>query len=80
MVAVTIHTDPPGASIKVDGVDRGLSSVQIDLPAGTYRVEAELADYQPAAAQLELKAGAPQAINLTLQPVLPLVKVAATPG
>jgi serine/threonine-protein kinase len=79
-LAVAIQTDPPGASIKVDGVDRGVSNLQIDLPPGSYPVEAELSGYRPGATQLELKEGSPAEVRLILQPALPAVRISADSG
>jgi hypothetical protein len=79
-VAVTIQTEPPGASVKINGEDRGASNLQIELPAGTYQIEARLAGYKPAATSLELKAGSPGNISLTLEPGLPVVRLSSASG
>jgi hypothetical protein len=37
--AVTITTDPPGLSLRVDGIARGVTPLATLLPAGTHVVE-----------------------------------------
>jgi len=79
-VAVAIQTDPPGASIKINGADSGVSNLELALPTGTYQVEAQLSGYQPAATELELKEGSPRELRLTLLPALPLIRLFADSG
>jgi hypothetical protein len=66
-VAVEVKTSPAGAKIKVNEEDRGISNLQLDLPPGSYNLQAVLAGYQTESTKLEVKLGAPAAINLTLQ-------------
>jgi hypothetical protein len=40
---LTVTTDPPGATVSIDGRARGTSPVTVRLSPGTYRVEARLA-------------------------------------
>jgi len=81
VVSVRVHTSPPGATIRVNNEVRGISDLQIDLPAaGSYQVEAELNGYQPGQASLEAKSGSPNSVDLTLQAALPMVKVSSDTG
>ena len=66
-VPLQVTTSPPGASITIDGNDRGPSP--FELPEGTYRIEARRDGYQAATASVTLKAGAPISLPLTLQPL-----------
>lgn len=77
---LSIQTEPAGASIKVNGADSGVSNLQLDLPAGSYQVEAQLVGYQPAVASVDVKPGSPASINLTLQAALPTIRVSADSG
>jgi hypothetical protein len=78
--AVAIQTDPPGASIKINGADSGVSNLELQLPTGTYQVEAQLSGYQPAATELELQEGSRREVRLTLLPALPLIRLFADSG
>lgn len=66
-----IHTTPAGATIRINHEIRGVSDLQLDLPAGIYAVEAELNGYQPGHTSLETKTGSSNSVDLTLQPVPP---------
>ncbi|MFZ0287429.1 MAG: protein kinase, partial [Terriglobales bacterium] len=75
--SLKVHTVPSGATIRVNKEARGVSDLQLNLPAGTYEIEAELDGYQPKSQTFEAKAGAANAIELTLDPALPLLKVSS---
>jgi serine/threonine-protein kinase len=77
---VKVHTTPAGATIRVNKEARGVSDVQLDLPAGKYEVEADLEGYQPKTATFDAKAGAANSLELTLQPALPVVKLSSDTG
>jgi serine/threonine protein kinase len=76
----TVHTSPPGATIRINHEIRGTSDVQIDLPDGSYEIEAELPGYQSKTSVFEAKGGSPGSINLTLDPALPVVKLSSDTG
>ena len=77
---VTVHTSPPGATIRINHEVRGTSNLQVDLPQGSYQIEAELNGYQSKATTIEAKAGSPVAIDLSLDPALPVVKLSSDTG
>jgi serine/threonine-protein kinase len=80
-VAVHIHASPAGATIRINNEVQGVSDVDIRLQAGTYQIDAQLDGYQTASSSFEVKAGGPPgSIDLTLQPVLPLVRLSADSG
>jgi serine/threonine protein kinase len=80
-VTVHIHVSPPGATIRINSEVRGVSDLDISLPIGDYRIEAQLDGYQTASAPFEARADAPPTpVNLTLQPVSPIVKLTADTG
>ena len=80
LLSVRIRTSPPGATIRINNEVRGVSNLQLDLPAGNYQVEADLNGYQSAKASLEAKSGSSDAVDLTLQPALPMVKLSSDTG
>lgn len=79
-IAVRIHTAPAGATVKVNKEVRGTSDFQLNLPEGTYQIEADLDGYQPALQSLEVKAGSANALDITLQAALPVIKVSSDTG
>ncbi len=78
--SIKIHTTPAGATILVNKEARGVSDLQLDLPAGTYEIEARLEGYQPKTATFDAKAGAANSLDLTLEPALPVVKLSSDTG
>jgi hypothetical protein len=77
---VTVHISPPGATIRINHEVRGTSNLQVDLPQGSYQIEAELNGYQSKASTIEAKPGSPISIDLTLDPALPVVKLSSDTG
>ncbi len=79
-LSVHLHTSPPGATIRVNDEVRGVSDLQLSLPAGKYQIEADLVGYQPGNVSFEAKAGSPNSVDLMLQPALPMVKLSSDTG
>ena len=77
---VHIHASPPGAAIRINNEARGVSDVDVSLPFGSYQIEAQLDGYQPAQTAFEARSGAPGSVDLTLQPMLPMVKLTSDTG
>jgi len=77
---VRVHTSPPGATIHVNNEVRGTSDLQLDLAPGSYQVEALLDGYKPEKISFEAKSGSPNSVDLTLQPVLPMVRLSSDTG
>jgi serine/threonine protein kinase len=78
--SVKVRTTPTGATIRVNHEARGVSDLQLDLPAGTYEIEAQLDGYEPKTATFEAKAGAANSMDLTLEPALPVLKLSSDTG
>ena len=76
----TVRTSPKGATIRINHEVRGTSDLQVDLPAGSYQIEAELDGYQSKSGSIEATAGSPGSIDLTLDPALPVVKLSSDTG
>src|SRR5579859_6925164 len=78
-VAVEIHTNPPGATIRVNNEVRGASNLSLKLRAGTYQIAAEKEGFLPASTSLVVKSGSQPAVDLTLNPVPPPASVVVVP-
>jgi hypothetical protein len=75
---VTIQSSPPGAALTVDGQTCGVSPCQIQLAAGSHRVEASLAGYHAAAVSFDLsESNAAQPVAVTLLPLMPVFQVSS---
>lgn len=70
-VKVAFKTNPPGASIRVNGEVKCTSDCNLELAPGPYDIQAVLPGYEPGASKLEVAANAPANVDLTLSP-LPL--------
>ena len=75
---VTI-TSLPGASIKVNGVSKGIGSFTDNLMEGLYDIEATLASHRSASKQIEVAPGVPQSIALNPTPIYGSLDVMTTP-
>ncbi len=74
-VEVDFVTTPPNASIRVNGDTRCASPCKLPLAPGTYQVMAFLDGYDPAANSVEVVAGQPASVNLTLAPQPQTVRI-----
>jgi serine/threonine-protein kinase len=74
-IAVEIRTSPPGATIRIDNSVRGTSNLKLELPAGTYQIEATKEGYERATASLTAQPGSPAAADLPLRPLAPAVQL-----
>jgi serine/threonine protein kinase len=80
-VALHFHASPAGATIWINNAVQGVSDLDIRLPVGTYQIEARRDGYRTASSSFEVRAGAPPgSVDLTLQPILPVVKLTADTG
>jgi len=76
-VAVEVHTQPPGASLRVNGEFRGTSDHPLNLLPGDYQIEASLPGYETSTTKVSVAAGSPTALDLTLHPLVQLLRIAA---
>jgi PEGA domain-containing protein len=74
-IALAIATVPPGATVRINGDTRCTSNCNLSLPAGNYQVTAFLEGYEVAASGVELVAGKPASISLTLEPQPPSLRI-----
>jgi serine/threonine protein kinase len=70
-----VHTSPSGATVLVNGETRGISDLDLNLTSGHYQIEARLDGYEPASTSFDAQPGTSNAIELTLQPAPPAVKL-----
>ena len=74
-VPIQVATNPPGASVRINGQPVCTSNCSVSMPPGNYQVTAFLDGYEPAASSLAIKAGKPAALNLPLDPQPQSVRV-----
>lgn len=78
---ITIHTEPPGASVLLDGTPRGVSPVVLEkVPPGDHRIALQLAGYTPAEHPLRTDSGQVDTLNVTLAPIPARLRVVSTPA
>lgn len=63
---VAIQTDPPGATILIDGDEVGLSPRELELPPGPHQISARAAGYAVATRSLTAVAGVQEKVELKL--------------
>ncbi|HHO47470.1 MAG TPA: PEGA domain-containing protein [Desulfobacteraceae bacterium] len=71
--AVSLTTSPEGATVLIDGEEKGDTPVTVELPAGAHRIEYRREGYAPLAVELDVPAGgslAPPAPVLRPAPAL----------
>jgi formylglycine-generating enzyme required for sulfatase activity len=72
---VSITSEPSGATVRIAGAERGVTPLELQLPAGNYPVELHLAGFKPWTTDVQVRANEP----LTLGPIrlgLPDAKLA----
>ena len=74
LVPIEIRTNPPGASIRIDNQEKCKSNCKLDLPPGTYQVQAILLGYQTVTTTINAASNA-QPVDMTLQAVAPIVRL-----
>ncbi len=77
---VHIHTSPAGATIRINNEVRGVSDLDLNLPFGSYQIDAQLDGYQAVNSTFEARAGADNRLDMTLRPAVPAVKLMADMG
>lgn len=67
--SVAIKTQPSGASVRVNGEVKCTSDCSIELPTGTYEVQAVLPGYESASSSVNVVGGTPGQVTLSLTPM-----------
>lgn len=77
---VTVRSEPPGASLEVDGEERGNTPVTVELGAGTRALVLSLGGYEPWRTDLVVVADEPQELPVVeLLPERGRLRVTSTP-
>lgn len=76
-VQVQIATNPPGASVRVNGDPQCTSDCSLGLAPGNYQITAFLDGYEPAASGIEVNPGQPVTVNLALEPQAQSLRILA---
>lgn len=73
LATVEVATDPPGATLRLDDREVGVTPLPepLRLEPGDYRLEARLEGYEPTGLTLELTAGLNPLVELTLREIPP---------
>jgi serine/threonine protein kinase len=69
VIPLEVQTSPSGARILIDDQDRGNAPVSLGLEPGTHQLKAVLDGYRPATHSVNVAAGSPRQVELTLQPL-----------
>ncbi len=72
---VEIRTTPPGALIRVNNEARGQSNARLELPPGSYVVEALLDGYHPASVPLTVRRGMAEIVEIPLRPMAQMLQL-----
>lgn len=72
---VWLHSSPDGGEIKINGASCGTGRCSLELPPGTYSIEAQLTGYQGAASTIKVGPNDSKDITLTLNPLPPRVAI-----
>ncbi len=78
---VTIASIPPGAALRIDGEERGVTPTTLSVAAGTRSVELRLSGYANTVAEVEVEAGVPQELPpFRLAPAAGTLEVSSVPA
>lgn len=67
---ISVRTDPEGASVTVNGVDRGLSPLELeDVPKGRATVQLKKDGFRLEKRELSIRAGDHQTLSVALEPL-----------
>jgi formylglycine-generating enzyme required for sulfatase activity len=77
---LTLRSDPPGATVTVDGVYRGETPLDVTLsPGDAHQIRLSEAGYEPVAREVRLRSGEETDLSITLEPRKGDVAVRADP-
>lgn len=74
-VQIQVATNPPGASVRINGEPMCTSNCSVSMPPGNYQVTAFLDGYEAAASNIAVESGKPAAVSLALEPQPQSVRV-----
>ena len=77
---LVVKTEPPGASVKVNGLVKGVTPCTLDrLPAGENELIISLADHVAYRSKIKLQANEEESLVITLKPVPGVLSVISVP-
>ncbi|MEI8243062.1 MAG: PEGA domain-containing protein [bacterium] len=77
---LTVETEAEGASIRINGIDRGGSPCTTDrIPEGDVTVELRADGYQPLTHRMKLAAGETQKVRLPMVPIPAALRIVSIP-
>ena len=74
-VQIQVATNPPGASVRINGEPMCTSNCSVSMPPGNYQIAAFLDGYEAAASNVTVQSGKPAAVSLALEPQPQSVRV-----
>ncbi|HEV2198984.1 MAG TPA: PEGA domain-containing protein [Bryobacteraceae bacterium] len=74
-VQIQVATNPPGASVRINGEPMCTSNCSVSMLPGNYQITAFLDGYEAAASNISVEAGKPAAVSLALDPQAQSVRV-----
>lgn len=78
---VSLRSDPPGATVLVDGVEAGVTPAEVEMASGQREVELRLAGYNAWSGKLQIVANQPQQLpDVKLAVADGRIDVASVPG
>jgi tetratricopeptide (TPR) repeat protein len=69
--ALLVYSDPPGATLTLDGRSRGTTPFQVVLPPGSYALALSLDGYETMKEDVVLSATASRVVDVVLRPAAP---------
>jgi hypothetical protein len=63
-----VESEPPGATISLDGAESGVTPTELEPAAGTHRIELRADGYVPYQLDVEIREGIASHVNVSLRP------------
>ncbi|ACS33484.1 DUF2341 domain-containing protein [Thermococcus gammatolerans] len=77
---LTIESEPSGARVYINSVNRGKTPLSLNLSPGTYSVEVALEGYKPYKTSVSLNGGDKRTISATLTPLPASLTIVSSPA
>jgi hypothetical protein len=77
---IAVESTPPGATVLVNGKERGVTPYQGEHPWGRYKVTLSLGQYHPAQKEVTLASNQTQELNFKLNPAFGSMKITSEPS
>lgn len=80
IAALSINSNPSGASVKIDGESLGLTPIAVGADEGSYEIVLSKKDYYEKKVSLDLKAGEQRELKLDLRRHVGAVRISSNPA